>query len=62
MTSRLALVLSAATLAAGLALAPAAFAQTSGDSMKKDTMGKTDTMKKDAMGKDTMGNPDAMKK
>jgi pentapeptide MXKDX repeat protein len=57
--SRIALTLSAAALTLGLAFAPAAHAQ---DAMKKDTMGKTDTMKKDSMGKDAMGKGDAMKK
>jgi pentapeptide MXKDX repeat protein len=68
---RIALSLSAATLALGLAFAPVARAEpdsgmkkdTMGktDTMKKDTMGKDDAMKKDTMGKDAMGK-DAMKK
>src|SRR5215472_11749496 len=49
------LVLSAATLSFGLALAPAAFAD---DAMKKDTMSKDsmskDSMKKDSVSKDSM--------
>jgi pentapeptide MXKDX repeat protein len=37
--SRLAVLVSATTLAATLALAPVAYAQNAGDGMKKDTMG-----------------------
>ena len=44
--SRFAVLVSATTLAATLALAPVAYAQNAGDGMKKDTMGKTDTMSK----------------
>jgi pentapeptide MXKDX repeat protein len=55
MIKRTALILSAATLSFGLALAPAAFAD---DAMKKDTMSKDsmskDSMKKDSMSKDSM--------
>ena len=54
-----ALAFSAAAIAIGFAVAPAAFAQ---DTMKKDTMGKEDTMSKDSMKKDTMGKEDSMKK
>ena len=57
-------ILLSAAIAAGLALAPAAFAQ---DAMKKDGMAKSDKMqktdkmeKKDGMKKDAMG--DKMKK
>jgi hypothetical protein len=49
MIKRTALILSAATLSFGLALAPAAFAD---DAMKKDTMSKH-TMSKDSMSKDS---------
>ena len=54
-----ALAFSAAAIAIGFAVAPAAFAQD--DTMGKDTMGK-DTMSKDSMKKDTMGKEDSMKK
>jgi pentapeptide MXKDX repeat protein len=54
---RTAVILSAATLSFGLALAPAAFAD---DTMKKDTMSK-DSMSKDAMKKDSMSK-DSMSK
>jgi pentapeptide MXKDX repeat protein len=61
MTKRVSLILSAATLCLGLALAPA-IAQ---DAMKKDTMSK-DTMSKDSMSKDSMSkdhmSKDTMKK
>jgi pentapeptide MXKDX repeat protein len=57
-----ALILSAATLSFGLALAPAAFAD---GTMKKDTMSKDsmskDSMKKDSMSKDSMSE-DTMSK
>jgi pentapeptide MXKDX repeat protein len=58
MIKRTALILSAATLSFGLALAPAAFA--ADDAMKKDTMSK-DTMSKDSMKKDSMSK-DSMSK
>jgi pentapeptide MXKDX repeat protein len=62
MIKRTALILSAATLSFGLALAPAAFAD---DTMKKDTMSKDsmskDSMKKDSMSKDSMSE-DTMSK
>jgi pentapeptide MXKDX repeat protein len=76
MIKRTTLILSAATLSFGLALAPAALAADamkntmSKDSMSKDTMSKDttskdtmakDTTSKDAMAKDTMAN-DSMKK
>jgi pentapeptide MXKDX repeat protein len=55
MIKRTALILSAATLSFGLALAPAFAAD---DAMKKDTMSKDstskDSMKKDSMSKDSM--------
>jgi pentapeptide MXKDX repeat protein len=50
MIKRTALILAAATLSFGLALAPAAFAD---NTMKKDTMSK-DSMSKDSMKKDDM--------
>jgi pentapeptide MXKDX repeat protein len=63
MIKRTALILSAATLSFGLALAPAAFA--ADDAMKKDTMSKDsmskDSMKKDSMSKDSMSK-DTMSK
>jgi pentapeptide MXKDX repeat protein len=63
-TTRLACGISAAAIALGLVLAPAAFAQ---DKMGKDGMMKKDsmshdTMKKDTMSKDGMKKDDAMKK
>jgi pentapeptide MXKDX repeat protein len=62
MIKHTALILSAATLSFGLALAPAAFAD---DTMKKDTMSKDsmskDSMKKDSMSKDSMSE-DTMSK
>ena len=61
MINRTALILSAATLSFGLALASTALAD---DAMKKDTMSKdamsNDAMKKDSMSKDTMSK-DSMK-
>jgi pentapeptide MXKDX repeat protein len=63
--SRLALGISAATVAFSLAVAPAAFAQDKMGKddamMKKDTMSK-DSMKKDSMAKDHMKKDDAMTK
>jgi pentapeptide MXKDX repeat protein len=62
MIKHTALILSAATLSFGLALAPAAFAD---DTMKKETMSKDsmskDSMKKDSMSKDSMSE-DTMSK
>jgi pentapeptide MXKDX repeat protein len=62
MIKRTALILSAATLSFGLALASTALAD---DAMKKDTMSKdamsNDSMKKDSMSKDSMSK-DAMSK
>jgi pentapeptide MXKDX repeat protein len=62
-TSRLTLVLAAATVSLGLALSPTAFAQGMGkDNMAKDksTMSKDKGTKKDTMGKNKMS--DGMKK
>jgi pentapeptide MXKDX repeat protein len=75
MISRFNRILSAAVVSVTLAVAPAAFGQTTTDSMKKpdamakdtmskpDSMTKPDTMSKDSMGKkDTMGKTDGMDK
>jgi pentapeptide MXKDX repeat protein len=61
--SRLMLPLTAATLAFGIALAPAAFAQDNmkKDKMEKSSMSKDKGMKKDSMSKDKMSK-DKMKK
>jgi pentapeptide MXKDX repeat protein len=63
-TTRIAFGISAASIALGLVLSPAAFAEDKmgkDSMMKKDTMSK-DTMKKDTMSKDGMKKDDAMKK
>jgi pentapeptide MXKDX repeat protein len=63
-TTRIALGISAASVALILVLAPAAFAEDKmgkDSMMKKDTMSKN-TMKKDTMSKDGMKKDDAMKK
>ena len=69
MISRFNRILSAAVVSVTVAVAPAAFAQATTDSMKKpdamskDTMSKPDSMAKpDAMSKDSMSKPDTMAK